>query len=122
MSDKLIGFLSPDGEFIKCNECEHIAVATEILNKNGMTKNCSADIYLANMGWMLFQQSFAGIPAEVRPVPQITDKQVDWIINNYDKINRKQRYFISEKLKFDEINKKRVLPQGIDNVPFTGLI
>ena len=118
----LIGFLSPEGEFTPCNDYEHISVASEILTKNGMTENISADIHLANLGWMLFQQNFAGIPAEVKPIPQLTDKQVDWIIKNYDNINRKQRYFISEKLKFDEINKKRNLPQGIDNVPFTGLI
>ena len=44
----LIGFLSPEGEFTPCNDYEHISVASEILTKNGMTENTSADIHLAN--------------------------------------------------------------------------
>lgn len=122
ISDKVIGFLSPDGKFIKCNQLEHSLVAMGILINLGMTEYTNPEVNLANLGWMTFQSNFAGIQAEIKPVPQLTDKQIDWIVENYDLLNKKQRYFISEKLKFDETYKKRNLPEGIDNVDFSGLI
>ena len=122
ISNKITGFLSPEGEFIKCNQLEHSIVAMEILINLGMTENTNPEVNLANLGWMTFQSNFAGIQAEIRPIPELTDKQVDWIVENYDLLNKKQRYFISEKLKFDKTYKKRNLPEGIDNVSFSGLI
>ena len=115
----IIGFLSPNGEFVECKELEHSA--KRICEENNIETN-NFERELANRGWCFFQKNYAGIPADIKPLPFITDEQVDWIIKNYENINRKQRYFISEKLKHDEIYKKRTLPDGIDSVPFSGLL
>lgn len=122
VSDKILGFLSPDGVFYPCNQFEHSTIAFELLQKIDIQECDNPEVNLANLGWMTFQSNFAGIQAEIRPIPALTDQQVDWIIEHYEQINRKQRYFISEKLKFDQTYKKRKLPEGIDNVGYSGLI
>lgn len=117
-----IGFLSPNGEFIQCAEQQHLQKANELAMQLGIQNSQNPEIELANLGWCFLQRHFAGIPAEIKPAPQFTDEQIQWILDNYDSLNRQQHYFISEKLKFDEMYKKRNLPKGIDNVPFPGLL
>ena len=118
----VIGFLSPCGEFISCDELQHSKIAEEILLNLKKINIINPEVELANLGWCFFQKNFAGIPADCKPYPKLTDEQIQWIISNYDSLNRKQHYFISEKLKLDETSSYRSLPDGIDNVPFTGLV
>ena len=117
----LIGFLSPEGEFFKCDSEEHHLLATKLIEnfEYNQTNNCQ--IELANNGWCFFQTNFAGIPAETSPVPKISDSQAKWIEANYDKLNRKQKYFISEKLKLDDDGCYGFLPREMKNVAYPGI-
>lgn len=115
-----IGFVSPEGDFIMCGYTEHSKKAEEILSSlNIESVNPEGDI--ANLGWMFLQINYAGIPSNKEGV-LLTDKQVEWILKNYDNLNHKQKYFISETLKKDEEKKKHKYPAYLTEVNWSGLI
>ena len=115
-----IGFLSPEGEFWECEYTKHSIVANKILMKmNIMSSNPEEDI--ANLGWVLLQNNFAGIPSTNKNIP-FTDAQIDWIMKNYEYLNKKQRYFISEQLKKDDLCKNNKYPSYLREVNWNGLI
>jgi hypothetical protein len=115
-----IGFLSPNGEFIECKYTEHSMVADKILKTlNIFSENPEQDI--AQLGWMFFQNNFAGIPITGNNIP-LTELQITWIIINYEALNKKQKYFISEKLKKDNLCKNNRYPSYLTEVNWSGLI
>lgn len=117
----LIGFLSPQGEFVECKYTEHSSMAETILSELRITtKNPEEEI--ANLGWIFLQSNFAGIPSTVDNNIPLTDAQINWIEKNYEKLNKKQKYFISEKLKKDEICKNCRFPSYLTEVNWSGLV
>ena len=116
----LTGFLSPDGEFIACSYTEHAKVSENILKQlNKPIVNPEED--LANLGWMFLQVNFAGIPSTKGNIT-LTDAQVQWIVKNYDSLNKQQHYFISEKLKADDDCKHGHYPDYLTDVKWSGLL
>ena len=52
----------------------------------------------------------------------LTDAQVQWIVKNYDSLNKQQHYFISEKLKADDDCKHGHYPDYLTDVKWSGLL
>ena len=116
----ITGFLSPDGVLTECSYTEHSKTAEKILTElNIPTKNPEEDI--ANLGWLFLQVNYAGIPSTKGNIP-ITDAQIKWIVENYDSLNKQQRYFISEKLKQDDDCKHNYYPSFLTDVKWSGLL
>ena len=120
IGETLTGFVSPDGEFIQCSYTQHSAISAKILKELGK-ESANPEEDLANLGWLFLQVNFAGIPSTNGNIP-LTDKQVDWIVKNYDSLNKQQHYFISEKLKKDDENKHHKDPSYLTEVNWSGLI
>ena len=116
----ITGFLSPDGVLTKCGYTEHSKTAEKILCElNIPSQNPEEDI--ANLGWLFLQVNYAGIPSTKGNIP-ITDAQIKWIVENYDSLNKQQRYFISEKLKQDDERKHNYYPSFLTDVKWSGLL
>lgn len=118
----IIGFLSPEGELIECEQFNHIQIASQITAERYFFKMGDPQVILANEGWCFLQKIFAGIPAEIDPKPKFTDQQIKWIMDNYDRLNHKQRYFISEKLKMDDVENNLHLPEEVRQIQYPGLV
>lgn len=60
MDQRPIGFLSPQGEYIKCSTYEHISVARDICKANGWESYHSCDDILLQHGYAHMTLSLLG--------------------------------------------------------------
>lgn len=113
----IIGWLSPEGHFYKCAFMDHYREAEKIIKENNMAEDfdnkkrtlisCQEDDYLLSAGYIkfVFNELLHGgmiiFPArQLWNNRKITDKQVRWCDENFDKFDEKQMCTYIEHLKY----------------------
>lgn len=116
MVDMIIGFLTPNGTFIKCNSWEHFDTALRICRKIGENfyNGYEAEQYLLNKGCVIFRSRDAymnhykdagkGFDKDNVKIIYLTEAQLKWINQKQDKAawnNIEQAECVNEILKWD---------------------
>lgn len=79
----MLGFLSPFGEFVQCNQFEHIKLADTILKEVYKQERNNPVDQLCKYGWIVIQDFFVGFAGdEMYHTPRITEEQMKWLEDN----------------------------------------
>lgn len=108
----MIGFLSPEGEYIECTSWEHTSKAHEIcVEKFGesFSNGVSAEDYLLSLGYLVIRARDAYMTYWNKDQKAIllTDIQISWLTSNAERFNEWQKKDMNEILFDQEDLRKR---------------
>lgn len=89
----MLGFLSPNGDFINCKEYSHISTAERILTEHlGYIGVTNAVDTLCSLGWVVIQNTFVGF-ASFRTLHfcTLTEAQRDFIEQHWTELSTPQK-------------------------------
>lgn len=100
----ILGFLSPDGVFYKCDFYGHMELASRLLNEIYNRESNTPVDTLCRCGWVVIQDSFVGFSGdEIYHVPQLTIEQKKYLENKADEMSIAQRIGLKMCLEINEI-------------------
>lgn len=110
----MVGFLSPEGEYIKCASWEHTSKAHEIcVEKFGESffNGLSAEDYLLSLGYLVIRarDTYMTYWDKDHKAILLTDKQLSWLTENAEQFNEEQKKDMNEILFDQEDLRKRYL-------------
>lgn len=106
----MIGFLSPEAVFYKCESWEHTSKAHEIYEEIYKEHCCrSAEDHLLSLGYLVLRakDAFMGYKTNDGKWNILTDKQLEWIKNHTNMFNDSVKKDLSEILLDQEHIRKR---------------
>ena len=100
----MLGFISPDGKFYKCEYYAHMKLADELLEKIYKQQSNKPVDKLCKLGWVVLQSSFVGFAGDDGYyTPQLTREQKQWLEENEQNMSYDQRIGLKLCLEIDEM-------------------
>ena len=91
----MIGFLSPDGEFIECESWEHTSKASEICESkySAELSGIQAEDYILAKGFLVIRARdvYMSFWDEKKAFKYLSDKQIEWLSSHTDELNNMQK-------------------------------
>jgi hypothetical protein len=109
----MIGFLTQEGKFIKCESWEHLDKAQEICenryNKVILNRQ-EAEDYLLSLGYMVFRARdvYMSYWDSEKNFRHLSEQQLKWLTDNNDEFNDMQKEDLNDIL-LDQNNHKEIV-------------
>lgn len=100
----MLGFLSPEGKFYKCDFMEHLSLAEELLDKIYKQQSNNPVDKLCKCGWIVIQSSFIGFAGDdAYHTPRVTKAQKQWLEDNKNNLSYDQNIGLELCLEINEM-------------------
>jgi hypothetical protein len=111
----MIGFLSPDAVFYKCEPWGHTSKAFEIVESiYGRRYYGSAEKHLLSLGYLVLRANDAYMEyiTEDGKIVLLTYEQMKWVENNVDNFTENVKRDLSQIIEAQEIRKRRIVTRN----------
>lgn len=108
--NEILGFLSPEGKFHKCEYFYHHALADELLWDLYREKSNIPEGRLCEHGWVIIQSSFIGFTNSRHMIvrPTLTKEQREWLENNTHRLHYEQRSALEDFFEIENMYKEEI--------------
>lgn len=100
----MLGFLSPEAKFFKCDFCGHLDLADELLYKMFKESSNRPVEKLCKHGWIVIQSGFVGFVGDnLYITPKLTYEQKKWLEGHREEFSYSQLIGLDICIELDEM-------------------